>query len=102
MTDTLDTRGAAELLHVSEPTVLSLARSGKIPGTQMCGHWLFVRQDLLDTIRQAAADEQKLRREQAEALARIPKPERKRGRPKKIDVSGYLSGQPLQPNTDAA
>ena len=102
MTDTLDTRGAAELLHVSETTVLSLARSGKIPGTQMCGHWLFVRQDLLDTIRANAAEEQKFRREQAEAMARMPKPERKRGRPKKIDIAGLMSGQPLQPNTDAA
>lgn len=102
MTDTLDTRGAAELLHVSETTVLALARSGKIPGTQMCGHWLFVRQDLLDTIRANAAEEQKFRREQAAALALIPRPERKRGRPKKIDISGYLSGQPPQPTTDAA
>ena len=102
MTDTLDTRGAAELLHVSETTLLALARCGKIPGTQMCGHWLFVREDLLDAVRQAAADEQRYRREQAEAMARLPKPERKRGRPKKIDLSGYLSGQPMQPNTDAA
>lgn len=102
MTDTLDSIGAAELLHISETNLLALARRGKLPGTQMFGNWLFIREDLLDAVRQAAADEQRYRREQAEALARLPKPERKRGRPKKIDIAGLMSGQPLQPNTDAA
>lgn len=89
---TLDTRGAAELLHVSETTLLAMARAGKIPGTQLCGHWLFIREDLIEALRAAAHDEQKFRREQAEAIARIPKPERKRGRPKKIDIGAMLSG----------
>jgi excisionase family DNA binding protein len=94
MTDTLDTRGAAELLHVSESTVQALARSGEIPGTQLGGHWLFVRQDLLDTIRARAAEEQRARREQAAIIATLPRPNRTRGRPKKLGPSGQNSGQP--------
>jgi len=88
MTDTLDTRGAAELLHVSESTVQALARAGEIPGVQLGGHWLFVRQDLIDTIRARAAEEQRARREMAERVALLPKPTRSRGRPKKIQIGG--------------
>jgi excisionase family DNA binding protein len=94
MTDTLDTRGAAELLHVSESTVQALARAGEIPGTQLGGHWLFVRQDLLDTIRARAAEEQRARREHAAIMATLPRPTRTRGRPKKLVPSGQNSGQP--------
>ena len=102
MPDTLDTRGAAELLHVSESTVQTLARSGEIPAVQLGGHWLFVRQDLIDTLRANAAEQQRARREATERMALLPKPSRSRGRPKKIDTSGQPSGQLTQPPTDAA
>jgi excisionase family DNA binding protein len=95
MTDTLDTRGAAELLHVSEAYVQQLARSGKIPGVQLGNNWLFIRQDLLDCLRAMAAEEQRKRREQTELAADQPKPIRRRGRPRKIEISGQNSGYPL-------
>ena len=99
MTDTLDTRGAAELLHVSESTVQALARSGEIPGTQLGGHWLFIRQDLLDTIRARAAEEQRARRETTERLAALPRPTRTRGRPRKIELTA--TAQRLQSRAPA-
>lgn len=105
MMDTLDSKGAAELLHVSEALVQSLARRGEIPGLQLGGHWLFIRQDLLDTIRQRAADEQRRRREETMAVSQLPKPNRSRGRPRKIlisEESGQNSGFTLQATDDAA
>ena len=95
MTDTLDTRGAAELLHVSEAYVQQLARAGVIPATQLGNHWLFIRQDLLDCLRARAAEEQRQRREQTELAAAQPKPIRRRGRPRKIEISGQKSGHLL-------
>jgi len=95
MTDTLDTRGAAELLHVSEAYVQQLARTGRIPGAQLGNHWLFIRQDLIDCLRAMAAEEQRKRREQAELAAAQPKPIRRRGRPRKIEISGQNSGHLL-------
>lgn len=86
---TLDTRGAAELLHVSESTVQALARAGEIPGTQLGGHWLFVRDDLIETLRARAAEEQRARRETAERMALLPKPHRTRGRPRKIQLTTH-------------
>lgn len=87
MTDTLDTQGAAELLHVSKAHTQELARRGEIPAVLLGGSWLFVRTDLLDWLRARAADEQRARREAAATVASLPKPARSRGRPRKIHAA---------------
>ena len=46
---------AAALLRVSTKTVLALARAGSLPGEKVGRAWRFVRSDVLDYVRGAAA-----------------------------------------------
>lgn len=82
MSETLDTRGAAEILHVSEKLTAKMAREGELPAVWLAGQWLFVRQELLTWLSDRAKEEQRFRREQVLAMAEIEKPSRPRGRPK--------------------
>lgn len=88
MTETLDTKGAAELLHVSEKLAAKMAREGELPAVWLAGQWLFVRHELLSWLTDKAREEQRFRREQALAMADIQKPVRGPGRPRKIQVVG--------------
>jgi excisionase family DNA binding protein len=88
MTETLDTKGAAELLHVSEKLAAKMAREGELPAVWLAGQWLFVRHELLSWLTDKAREEQRFRREQALAMADIQKPARGPGRPRKIQVVG--------------
>lgn len=45
--DTLDVQQAAAMLHADPDTVLSIARSGELPGTKIGRSWVFLRCDLL-------------------------------------------------------
>ena len=47
----LDAEGAAQLLHVSVKTLLSLARAGEITGRKVGREWRFVREDLISYVR---------------------------------------------------
>lgn len=49
--EVLNVKEAAKLLHVHEETARELARTGKVPAAKMGRAWIFVKQDLLDTIR---------------------------------------------------
>lgn len=56
MTDDLETIGvqeAARLLRMSAGTVMRRARAGLIPGARIGRQWVFIKADLLDTIRQS-------------------------------------------------
>jgi len=88
MTETLDTKGAAELLHVSEKFAAKMAREGDLPAVWLAGQWVFVRHELLSWLTDRAREEQRCRREQALAMASIEKPARGPGRPRKIQAVG--------------
>ena len=49
--DTLDVAGAADFLKMSKDAVMRKARNGAIPGAKMGKHWVFVKADLIETIR---------------------------------------------------
>ncbi len=85
MSDTLDSKGAAELLHVSVKHVQELARKGEMPAVWIAGQWIFVKDDLLSFLSQRARDEQRQRRETTQHLNSVldPASPRKPGRPRK-------------------
>lgn len=85
MSDTLDSKGAAELLHVSVKHVQELARKGEIPAVWIAGQWIFIKHDLLSSLAQRARDEQRQRREMSLHVNSIVESvnQRKPGRPRK-------------------
>ena len=84
MTDTLDSKGASELLHVSVQLVLQMARAGEIPAVYIAGHWVFIKADLIDYLTTRARDEQRRRKEAAETTEFVKEAvKRARGRPRK-------------------
>jgi hypothetical protein len=102
ITETLDVKGAADLLHCSHNMVRDMAARGEIPATYIAGQWLFLRSQLLDDLAARARQEQAKRREEVQAASMgLPMPEpdaerRTRGsrRRKPIDISGLL-GAPV-------
>jgi len=85
MSETVDTRGAAELLHVSEKTAAKLAREGELPAVWLAGSWLFLKSDIISWLMDRAREEQRFRKEQIQAAVQIQGP-RSVGRPRKIQV----------------
>lgn len=85
MSDTLDSKGAAELLHVSVKHIQELARKGEIPAVWIAGQWIFIKDDLLSSLVQRARDEQRQRREMSLHVNLIVESvnPRKPGRPRK-------------------
>jgi excisionase family DNA binding protein len=85
MSDTIDSKGASELLHVSVKHVQELARRGEIPAVWIAGQWVFVRDELLAYLIQRSRDEQKQRRETQFHVDAVvdPSVKRKAGRPRK-------------------
>lgn len=81
--ETLDTKGAAELLHISVQYTQQLANRGELPAVQLGGAWLFLKSDLIEWLAERARNEQRFRQEQAKLADQIPKPVRSRGRPRK-------------------
>ena len=51
----LNAEGAAQLLHISVKTLLTLARAGEIAGRKVGREWRFVREDLISYVRGGAA-----------------------------------------------
>lgn len=49
--EVLTTKEAAALLRVSTKTLLSLAKSGALPGEKVGRAWRFLRSDVLDIVR---------------------------------------------------
>ena len=86
MSDTLDTKGAADLLHISTKLTQKLAQTGEVPAVYLAGQWLFPKAELLSWLTDRAREEQRMRREQALAAAEIPKPVRGPGRPRKVVI----------------
>lgn len=64
--ETIDSHGAADLLHCDAGTVQTLARRGELPGLKFGRDWLFVRADLLAYLAQRGRDEAEQRRRQRE------------------------------------
>ncbi len=64
--ETIDSQGAADLLHCDAGTVQTLARRGELPGLKFGRDWLFVRSDLLAYLAQRGRDEAEQRRRQRE------------------------------------
>lgn len=85
MSDTLDSKGVADLLHVSVKHVQELARRGEIPAVWIAGQWIFVRTELMDHLIQRSRDEQRQRRETHIHVESVIEPNMKRrvGRPRK-------------------
>ena len=88
MSETLDTKGAAELLHVSEKLTAKMAGEGELPAVWLAGQWLFIRHELISWLTEKAREEQRFRREQALAMADIERPVRGAGRPRKVHAVG--------------
>lgn len=86
--DTLDTKGASELLHISVQFTQQLASRGEIPAVQIGGSWLFVKNDLLQWLSEKSRNEQRYRQEQARLAAELPPSPRRRGRPRKLEACG--------------
>lgn len=51
--DVLDGREVAELLHLPISTVLEYARRGVLPGRKLGRRWIFLRDEVEATVRQA-------------------------------------------------
>src|SRR5213083_1704169 len=77
---TMSVRQAAELLHLNEKRVQSLARAGKLPGVRVGRKWLF-------------------HRDQLEGLLGRPAPARA-GRPLAISARNRLRGRIVELRTD--
>lgn len=73
--ETLDINEAAELLKVSTETVRRLADTGALMGAKVGVAWVFIREDLMDYLRQEARRQTAERRakadEQAPAKTRV-------------------------------
>ncbi|UZR29477.1 helix-turn-helix domain-containing protein [Methylococcus mesophilus] len=95
MKETLDTVEAAELMRVSLGKMTELARTGEVPAVMLGTHYLFLRDELLEYLRTRAKEEQRLRREMADAARRMgdqAAEKRGRGRPRRrppIDLRAY-------------
>ncbi len=87
MSETLDTKGAAELLHVSIQLTQRLASRGEIPAVQLGKSFLFLKSDLIQWLTERARNEQRQRQEQVELADIMPRPIRPRGRPRKQMVN---------------
>lgn len=55
--DVLDGREVAELLHVPVSSVLDYARRGVLPGRKLGRRWIFLRDELENTVRAAPRSE---------------------------------------------
>jgi len=88
MIEILTADEAAEMFRVSTPYIRGMANSGEIPGTKMGDDWRFVRQDLIDYLRERSRREQQARKFQQEQRQQQPQTimPGKRGRPRKHDV----------------
>jgi hypothetical protein len=86
--ETLDTKGAAALLHVSEKFAAKMAREGAIPAIWLAGQWLFLRNELINWLAERAREEQRARREMVLAMENVQPPKRSAGRPRKIHAVG--------------
>ena len=87
MSDTLDTKAAAELLHISVQFTQRLASRGEIPAVQLGKSFVFLKTDLIQWLAERARNEQRQRQEQVELADIMPRPIRKRGRPRKQMVA---------------
>lgn len=96
MIEILTADEAAEMFRVSTPYIRGMANSGEIPGTKMGDDWRFVRQDLIDYLRERSRREQQARKFQQEQRQQQPQAIMlgKRGRPRKHDVVEYLRPNP--------
>jgi excisionase family DNA binding protein len=92
MIEILTADEAAEMFRVSTPYIRGMANSGEIPGTKMGDDWRFVRQDLIDYLRERSRREQQARKFQQEQREQQPQTltPGKRGRQRKHDVAEYL------------
>lgn len=61
--DTLNVAQAAALLFADTETVLLLARQGQLPGAKIGKPWVFLRQDVLDFLRERIRKETEERRQ---------------------------------------
>jgi len=86
--DTMTTKHAADLLHISEKLCAKLAREGEIPAVWLAGQWLFLRDELINWLVERAREEQRSRREMALAMQNIEPPKRSAGRPRKVHAVG--------------
>lgn len=98
MNEILTAAEAAEMFRVSTPYIRGMANSGEIPGTKMGDDWRFVRQDLIDHLRERSRREQQARKFQQEQHAAkkeaqviTPAEPLKRGRPSKnrVNLAAY-------------
>lgn len=84
MSDTIDSRECAELLHCTPEQVEELARKGNLPAIKIGRGWLFVRADLLAYLAEKAREEaasRRSRREVVQIAPRVPMPRRRRNIP---------------------
>ncbi len=65
MSETLDVAGAADYLKMSKDTVMRKARNGAIPGAKIGKHWVFIEEDLVETIRRGYSCQYTNQKEQA-------------------------------------
>jgi excisionase family DNA binding protein len=85
--ETLNAEQAAALLFAETETVLTLARSGNLPGTKIGKSWVFLREDVLTFLRHRVQKDtgERLRQLEAKknpiAVLIEPRPKRRRREP---------------------
>lgn len=87
--DILTTEEAAEMLRVSAPFIRGMANAGEIPATKLGDDWRFIKQDLIDCIRERSNREQQSRKFN-QANFPLTTGSGKRGRPRKNDLSATV------------
>ena len=96
MTEILTADEAAEMFRISTPYIRGMASTGEIPGTKIGDDWRFIRQDLIDYLRERSKREQQARRFKQEQNLQQPQTilPGKRGRPRTHNVVEYLHFNP--------
>ncbi|NDI85125.1 helix-turn-helix domain-containing protein [Undibacterium crateris] len=66
MSDSLNIRQCADLLHVNESTVSEMAISGEIPGAKIGRAWVFLKEDVISYLRNEISKQTAVRKKEAD------------------------------------
>jgi len=88
--ETLDTKAVAGFLHSSVQYAQQLISRGELPAFEVGRGYVVLKSHLIAWAAERSLNEQRLRQEKARMAEATPRPIRKKGRPRKIDVAEML------------
>lgn len=88
--ETLDTKAVAEFLHSSVQYAQQLISRGELPAFEVGRGYVVLKSHLIAWAAERSLNEQRLRQEKARMAEETPRPIRKKGRPRKVDVAEML------------